>query len=243
MSHGGDPIFRNNDGSNCEGALPQTMDESRAAYSLLLTRGLIRVALDVPAGGEFVIESVDDPNHCGPSGTDASLYRRPLPSTNLKFISAVMWDGRESTPSSTIAQDLLRQANDATRGHAAAGIDITAAQARQIVAFETGLFTAQERDNDAGNLHAAGARGGAAAVRDQEFFLGINDPVGLNRPARRSMRRRSRSSTPGAAWPDRRGRRRGTRARQSRAARPSSTRNRSRCRASAVSTGRRSRTA
>jgi len=179
-TQGADPIFRNNDGSNCEGALPQTAAAKRAAYSLLLARGLIRVALDVPAGAEFVIESVDDPNHCGPSSNDASLYRRPLPSTNLKFISAVMWDGRESTPSSTIAQDLLRQANEATRGHAAAGIDITAEQAREIVAFETGLFTAQERDNDAGNLHAAGARGGAAAVRDQAFFLGINDPVGLN---------------------------------------------------------------
>ena len=27
VSHGADPIFRNNDGSNCEGALPQTMEE------------------------------------------------------------------------------------------------------------------------------------------------------------------------------------------------------------------------
>jgi len=180
LSHGTDPIFRNNDGANCEGALPQTVEEKRAAYSLLMTRGLIRVALDVPAGAEFVIESVDDPNHCGVSSHDASLYRRPLPSTNLKFVSAVMWDGRESTPSSTIAQDLLRQANDATRGHAQAAIDITAAQAQQIVAFESGLFTAQERDNDAGNLLANGGRGGAAALRDQAFFLGVNDPVGFN---------------------------------------------------------------
>ena len=180
VSHGTDPIFRNNDGSNCEGALPQTAAEARQAYSLLLNRGLIRVALDVPAGAEFVIDGVHDPYQCGPSSNDVSLYRRPLPSTNLKFVSAVMWDGRESTPSSTIEQDLLRQANDATRGHAAAGIDITGEQARQIVQFETGLFTAQERDNDAGNLHARGARGGADGVRDQQFFLGINDPVGLN---------------------------------------------------------------
>jgi cytochrome c peroxidase len=180
VSHGSDPIFRNNDGSNCEGALPQTSEESQAAFSLLLTRGLIRVALDVPAGAEFAIDNVDDPNHCGPSSHDASLYRRPLPSTNLKFISAVMWDGRESTASSTIEQDLLRQANDATRGHAQAAIDITPAQAQQIVALETGLFTAQERDERAGNLRANGAQGGAAALRDQAFFLGINDPVGLN---------------------------------------------------------------
>ena len=180
VSHGADAIFRNNDGSNCEGALPQTIAEKREAYSLLLTRGLIRVALDVPAGAEFVIESVDDPNRCGPSSNDASLYRRPLPSTNLKFISAVMWDGRESSASTSIEQDLLHQANDATRGHAQAAIDLTPAQAQEIVRFETGLFTAQERDNDAGNLHASNARGGAAALRDQAFFPGINDPVGLD---------------------------------------------------------------
>jgi hypothetical protein len=179
-SRGTDPIFRNNDGSNCEGALPQTVAEQRTAYSLLLSRGLIRVALDVPAGAEFVVEAVSDPYQCGPSSNDVSIYRRPLPSTNLKFISAVMWDGRESTAASTIDQDLLHQANDATRGHAQGGIDITPAQARQIVDFETGLFTAQERDDEAGNLHASNARGGAAAVRDQSFFLGVNDPVGLN---------------------------------------------------------------
>jgi hypothetical protein len=186
-SRGTDPIFRNNDGSNCEGALPQTVAEQRTAYSLLLSRGLIRVALDVPAGAEFVVEAVSDPYQCGPSSNDVSIYRRPLPSTNLKFISAVMWDGRESTAASTIDQDLLHQANDATRGHAQGGIDITPAQARQIVDFETGLFTAQERDDEAGNLHASNARGGAAAVRDQSFFLGRQRP-GRTESHRRAVR-------------------------------------------------------
>src|SRR5688572_30473848 len=60
-SAGTDPIFRTNDGSNCEGALFSTADEQRAAYSLLLTRGLIRVGLDVPPGAEFVIDGVADP--------------------------------------------------------------------------------------------------------------------------------------------------------------------------------------
>ena len=99
---GADPVFMNNDGSNCEGVLPGSIAEKRAAYSLLLSWGLIRVGLDVPAGGEFVIESVSDPNGCGPATTDASFYRRPLPSTNLRFLTAVMWDGRESLATSTI---------------------------------------------------------------------------------------------------------------------------------------------
>jgi cytochrome c peroxidase len=177
---GTDPIFSNSDGSNCEGVVPRSLAERRAAYSLLLTRGLIRVGLDVPTGAEFFIEQVDDPFQCGASTNDASLYRRPLPSTNLRFLSAVMWDGRESSPTTTILQDLARQANHATRGHAQAARDLTLDEAQQIVAFETGLFTTQSRDDRAGSLHAQGASGGPAALSQQPFFLGINDPVSLN---------------------------------------------------------------
>jgi cytochrome c peroxidase len=177
---GTDPIFTNNDGSNCEGVIANAVEEKKAAYSLVLTRGLIRVGLDVPADAEFVIEHADDPLQCGPATNDASLYRRPLPSTNLRFLSAVMWDGRESLPATTILQDLARQANDATRGHAQGARDLTTNEVQQIVAFETSLFTAQARDNDAGNLHARGATGGPNALSRQPFFIGINDPVNLN---------------------------------------------------------------
>ncbi len=179
-STGTDPIFRNNDGSNCEGANPTSLSEEREAYSLLLTRGLIRVGLDVPAGAEFVIDSVSDPNSCGPATNDASLYRRPLPATNLRFLSAVMWDGRESSSATTILQDLAHQANDATRGHAQAAQDLTTDEAERIVAFETGLFTAQAIDVQAGHLNTQGANGGPVALSQQPFFIGINDPVGLN---------------------------------------------------------------
>jgi cytochrome c peroxidase len=177
---GADPIFMNNDGSNCEGVLPGTVAEKQAAYNLLLSRGLIRVGLDVPAGAEFVIEGVSDPHACGPATNDASFYRRPLPSTNLRFLSALMWDGRESLATSTIEQDLQRQANNATRGHAQARLDLTPKQAEEIVKFETGLFTAQSRDNGAGNLQSHGADGGPQSLAKQPFFIGINDPVGLN---------------------------------------------------------------
>jgi cytochrome c peroxidase len=180
LTLGTDPIFTNNDGSNCEGAIASSLAERRAAYSLLLTRGLIRVGLDMPPNPEFVIDGVSDPNHCGPATNDTSLYRRPLPSTNLPFLSAVMWDGRESTPTTTILQDLAHQGNDATRGHAQAARDLTPDEAQRIVAFETGLFTAQARDSQAGSLHAQGANGGPVALSQQPFFTGINDPVGLN---------------------------------------------------------------
>ena len=179
-SHGTDPIFTNNDGSNCEGDPAQTQAAKKTAYSLLMARGLIRVGLNVPANAEFIIDSVRDPNHCGPASNDASLYRRPLPSANLRFLSAVMWDGRESSATTSITQDLLHQANDATRGHAAAASDLTDTEAQQIVALESGLFAAQVRDRTAGSLTAAGASGGPSALSTQTFFLGVNDPVGLN---------------------------------------------------------------
>ena len=179
-SRGLDPIFRTNDGSNCEGADVSTFRKREKAYSLLLTRGLIRVGVDVPAGAEFVIDSVDDPYRCHAPLTTASMYRRPLPATNLRFLSAVMWDGRESTATTTVLQDLAKQADDATTGHAQASLHLTPQEAEEIVAFETGLFTAQKRDDDAGRLHAGGAYGGPFELSMEPFYIGINDPVGLN---------------------------------------------------------------
>ncbi|HEY7058673.1 MAG TPA: hypothetical protein VH458_19210 [Vicinamibacterales bacterium] len=179
-TRGTDPIFSNNDGSNCEGATAQSRAEKRAAYSLLLTQGLIRVGLDLPPGVEFAIDGVTDPYDCGPASNDASFYRRPLPATNLPFLTAVMWDGRESSPTMPLTQALMHQANDATKGHAQASVDLTEDQQQQIVAFETGLFTAQARDHLAGSLRRGGAEGGPIFLATQTFFTGINDPVGLN---------------------------------------------------------------
>jgi cytochrome c peroxidase len=177
---GRDPIFTNNDGSNCEGATASNLAAEARAYSLLLSRGLIRIGLDVPAGAEFIIDRVRDPYHCAAGTNDLSAYRRPLPAANLPFLSAVMWDGRESSASTTIDQDLLHQANDATRGHAAGTRDLTPTEARGIVDFETSLFAAQIRDRAAGALDRRGPTGGPVALSTQPFFLGVNDPVGLN---------------------------------------------------------------
>jgi cytochrome c peroxidase len=170
-----DPIFRANDGSNCQNADISTLSERQRAFSLLLSRGLIRVGIDVPANAEFEIVSVDDPYACPANLVSAvptaSMYRRPLPATNLPFLTTFMWDGREPS--------LAQQANSATVGHAQ-GAPLTVAQENAIVAFETSLFTAQGQDHVAGNLSAAGASGGPDGLPRQPFFVGINDPVGLN---------------------------------------------------------------
>ena len=80
-----DPIFRSNDGSNCERADVSTVRTRRRAFSLLLAKGLIRVARDVPAGAEFGIVGVDDPYRCGAPLTSVSMYRRPLAHDELEI--------------------------------------------------------------------------------------------------------------------------------------------------------------
>jgi len=179
-SDGLDPIFRTNDGSTCEGADVSTRAARESAFSLLRTRGLIRVSVTPPVGAEFTIESVDDPYNCHTDLASPSLYRRPLPATNLRFLSAVMWDGRESPAGRSLTESLLTQAKDATLGHAQASLMPTDAELKAIVDFETKLYTAQARDKSAGALGAQASTGGPISLSRQAFFVGINDPLGQN---------------------------------------------------------------
>jgi hypothetical protein len=120
--------------------------------------------------------AVDDPYHFA-SAAELSLFRRPLPTTNLKFDSTVMWDGREVVPGATVASELATQASDATTGHAQ-GKPLSQAQRESIVAFETALATAQISDREAGSLRDDGAKGGPAEILAQPFYIGINDNFG-----------------------------------------------------------------
>jgi cytochrome c peroxidase len=187
-SLGNDPIFRLVDGATCPSADVSSLDAKRQAYSLLLSKGLIRIGLSVPATAEYQIVAVTDPYGCntnpvtgltnfGPSGPTTgtvSVYRRPLPSTNLGFLTTIMWDGREPS--------LTQQAIDATLTHALANAAPNATQQQQIVAFESGIFTAQDLDFEAQYLGADGAMGGPVALANSlsGFFVGINDPLGSN---------------------------------------------------------------
>ena len=137
----------------------------------------------VPANAEFTVLSNDNPYGCT-STSAISVYRRPLPTTNLPFLTTVMWDGRETfkNPDGTfkpITDDLAHQAVDATTGHAQGAVP-SPEQVQQIVDFETQIFTAQTHDRSAGDLNADGAKGGPDQLSKQQFFIGINDPLGLN---------------------------------------------------------------
>ena len=174
-------VFRTNDGSTSPNADVSTTAARRVAYRMLLTKGLIRVGLPVPANAEFELAAVDDPyGHA--SAAELSLFRRPLPATNLTFLSTVMFDGRETFAGFTIDQDLADQANGATMGHAQ-GMPLTQAQRASIVAFETSLHTAATFDTLAKDLTKYGATGGPEALAAQAFYIGINDLFGDSRTA------------------------------------------------------------
>lgn len=195
FTYGKDPLFRTVDGSNCgETVDTSTLAGRRKAYSLLLDRALIRIERQVPENAEFNVISVANPYGCSDSST-LSVYRRPLPSTNLRFMSTLMWDGRESSPQTEtqkitfttnpgdLLADLAHQTIDATSIHAQGSTPLTEQQQKDIVDFEMGLVTAQAFDYRAGPLDAKGASGGPVAIAQRfvpNFFIGINDPLGGN---------------------------------------------------------------
>src|SRR5439155_20624525 len=133
----------------------------------------------IPENAEFELAAVDDPYGFA-SDKELSLFRRPLPTANLGFLSGVMWDGRETFPGLTIRQDLEHQSNGATQGHAQKPEPLTDAQRAEIVDFQSGLFFAQALDFNAGLLSSQGALGGPEELRKTPFYLGINDTLGAD---------------------------------------------------------------
>jgi hypothetical protein len=88
---GKDPLFAAIDGSNCPD-LPQDKEES---HSLLLERGLFRIALPwppvsgsgQPVKPDFRIEVVRDPTGCNKDPASVSVYRRSRVVANLSYIA------------------------------------------------------------------------------------------------------------------------------------------------------------
>lgn len=191
ITRGQDPLFAQIDGSTCP--------TGPINNSLVLTNGLIRIGLTVPPNStdasapQYTITAVQDPYGCALT-TDSqgvqtvSVYRRPLPTTNLGFSSAVMFDGRESflyplnngqTFPANLNTDLTQQAIDATLTHAQAGQAPTATQLSEIVDFELALNSAQLFDFAAGDLSKK-AQGGAQFLSTQPYYPGINDSLGAD---------------------------------------------------------------
>ncbi len=188
---GKDPLFAPVDGADCPSAVGRRSGTSlRAAYSVILNHAAIRMPLPWPpqdAGGapkpvEFDLAIAPDRDRpgCnndpvyGLSSGFVSVYRRPPSAAQMNFktvrsngrgkilAGSLMWDGREPS--------LEQQAIGATRRHAEALQDPTPDQIKQIVAFETGIFSAQQYDSRIGRLDRAGAAGGAVKLSAQLPF-------------------------------------------------------------------------
>jgi len=191
ISQGKDPLFDQVDGATCP--------TGPVNNSLAVNNGLIRIGIRVPPNTtdsnppQFTITAVEDPYGCAlttnPQGQQtASMYRRPLPTTNLGFLSAVMFDGRESffyplnnqqTFAANLNTDLTQQATDAALIHAQATQPPTPTQLSQIVNLELALNSAQLYDFFAGNLYGQnGSQGGPQYLPSQHYYPGINDSLG-----------------------------------------------------------------
>ena len=123
------PLFRLNDGANSPNAACPPSRSGVTLTACCCAKRTCALGIGIPAGAEFKLIDVDDPyGHA--TATELSLFRRPLPSANLKFLSSVMWDGRETTlmPGSgycifgtstcyaSVSFDLSTQANNANHG-------------------------------------------------------------------------------------------------------------------------------
>lgn len=191
ITGGKDPLFDQVDGSTCP--------TGPINNSLARSNGLIRIPLTVPPNTtdssppQYTITAVQDPYGCALTTNSegqqvVSVYRRPLPTTNLGFLSAVMFDGRESfvyalnheqTFVANLNTDLTQQAIDATLTHAQAAQAPTSSQLSQIVDFELALNSAQLEDFFAGDL-SKGANGGGQFLSQQQYYPGINDSLGAD---------------------------------------------------------------
>jgi hypothetical protein len=188
-----DPLFAPADGSNCP-SLPQA---DRASHSLLIDHALIRISRPWPPRApsskvikpDFKIAVVRDPSTCnldpryGLSAGHVSVFRRPRPVANFKYIEAMgfAYDPKAGMPlpvdpdtgkpvSGNLMADarvpsLAAQMRDAAGAHLSFAKQLDKGDIERILAFERRLYVAQAADAGGGALDAAGAKGGPEMLR------------------------------------------------------------------------------
>ena len=159
-TEGKDPVFAMVDGANC----PDQPPAQRASHSLLLDRGLFRIALPWPPPNvkpDFEIEVVRDPAGCNLSpkfglaaAHQISVYRRPRMAANLAKLTegpkgaVLMADGREPS--------LRSQAITAAFVHEESPRHLTVEELDRILDFETQVYAAQNSDMRGGLVENSG---------------------------------------------------------------------------------------
>ena len=155
------PVFNTLDANNP--ALPVgTVEQRRAAYSMLLGRGIFRRGGAPKADAEWELIAAEDPHGFANTGRLVH-WRRVMPTFNFAVGSAtVNWDGGNTIGSDQRA-GLENQARRNITG-AQQGQPPTEAVVDEITDFSESLSTAQVLLFSAGLLDARGAQGGPKAL-------------------------------------------------------------------------------
>lgn len=173
-SDGLDPLFNVVDQGTRPDVDVSTYDARVAAFKeTTVKRGLTRFTRTLSPSAEFKLIAVADPYGWSDT-TRFSGFRRPTPTANESKASSTGWN---------TGNDPLTQAratvSGAARLHGQRDLVANPVPPETVLAvgdFMFGVIVAQAEDREAGRLDQDGARGGAAHLLAQPFFLGITAP-------------------------------------------------------------------
>jgi cytochrome c peroxidase len=160
-TEGKHPVFNLLDANNPNMDV-STVEARRAAFTMLLTRGVFRRGGAPRPDSEWELIAVDDP-HGFADVNRLVHWRRSMPTINFPIGSAtVNWDAASNVGKGQRAA-LVNQTNRLVTG-ALQGPPPTAEVVENIVGFEESLWSAQVTVPGVGRLDADGARGGPQAL-------------------------------------------------------------------------------
>ncbi len=161
-TNGTHPIFNLLDANNPNMNV-STVEGRRAAYSMLLSRGVFRRGGAPRPNSEWELIAVDDP-HGFASVNQLVHWRRSMPTTNFPIGSVtVNWDAGANVGKGQRAA-LVNLTNRLVTGALQGQHPATPDVIDNIVDFESLLFTAQLTVPGVGRLDSDGARGGPEAL-------------------------------------------------------------------------------
>ncbi len=170
------PIFNPLDATNPNTNDFLTVEGRRAAYAMMISKGVFRRGGAPRAVRDWDITAVDDPN--GFATTNRLVHwRRSMPTINFPLgTTRINWDGgnQAQTTPPTIRGGLERQATGNVTG-GQQGPPAPASVIADIVDLEIELFAAQTHVQGIGNLVENGSTGGPEQLASQTREIGRFD--------------------------------------------------------------------
>lgn len=168
------PLFMLHDeGSRPDADISTSAARLTAFGSTLLELGVTRFGRTVPATSQFSVIAVEDPAGFA-TPTSIINFRRPTPTANEAKTTSITWNGGPHPDMPTALRGLVAGASN-FHLQRTPGMPVPPEQQEAAATFQMGLFFAQVKDNFAGRLDAAGAKGGPENLSMQPFAVGAND--------------------------------------------------------------------